>query len=137
MKKHHGTTKKKYDWRITPQNEPHIHLKRLIHFLSCFWLVINCIVLARLLPEPKKTSLIMIAFVFIFYAFIQQVDNRRGNWVWFGIVFIAIISVVLPAFVIFSYELYWYLIVIAAQILISTIIFIVFKKKTKKFREKC
>ena len=75
----------------------------------------------------------MIAFVFIFYAFIQQVDDRRGKWVWFGIVFIAIISVVLPAFVIFSYELYWYLIVIAAQILISTIIFIIFKKKTKKF----
>ena len=133
MKKNKGTTKKKYEYRITPQNEPHIHLKRLIHFLSCFWLVINCIVLARLLPEPKKTSLIMIAFVFIFYAFIQQVDDRRGNWVWYGIVFIAIISVALPAFLIFSYELYWYLIVIAVQIVISTIIFIIFKKKTKKF----
>ena len=133
MKKHKGTTKKKYDIYITPQNEPHIHLKRLLHFLSCFWFVINCIVPARLLPEPKKTSLIMLAFVLIVYAFIQQVDNRRGNWAWFGIVFFAIISVVLPAFEIFSYELYWYLIVIAAQILISTIIFIIFKKKTKKF----
>ena len=128
MKKHHGTTKKKYDWRITPQNEPYIHFKRLIHFLSCFWLVINCIVLAILLPETLS-FLLPIAFVFIFYAVIQQIDNRRGNWVWFGIVFIAIISVVLPAFVIFSYKLYWYLIVIAAQILISTIIFIIFKKK--------
>ena len=128
MKKHHGTTKKKYDVYITPQNEPHIHLKRLIHFLFCFWLVINCIVLAILLPETWS-FLLPLAFVFIFYAVIQQIDNRRGNWIWFGIIFIASFSVAMPAFVIFSYKLYWYLIVIAAQILISTIIFIIFKKK--------
>ena len=134
MKKHKGTTKKKYDYKISPQNEPHIHLKRLLHFLSCFWFVINCIVLARLLPEPKKTSLIMIAFVIIVYAFMQQIDNRRGNWVWWGIIFWAIASVVLPVMdIVLENDLYWYLIVIAVQILISTIIFFIFKKKTKKF----
>ena len=133
MKKHKGTTKKKYDYKISPQNEPHIHLKRLLHFLSCFWLVVNCIVLARLLPEPQKTSLIILAFVFIVYAFIQQIDNRRSNWTWFGIIFCAIISVAIPVYDALSYKLDWYLIVIAAQILISTIIFFIFKKKTKKF----
>ncbi len=131
MKKHKGTTKKKYDIYITPQNEPHIHLKRLLHFLSCFWFVINCSVPARLLPEPKKTSLIAIALVIIVYAFMQQIDNRRGNWVWWGIIFWAIISVVIPMTFILENDLYWYLIVIAAQILISTIIFLIFKKKTK------
>ena len=131
MKKHKGTTKKKYDYKISPQNEPHIHLKRLLHFLSCFWFVINCIVLARLLPEPKKTSLIGIALVIIVYAFMQQIDNRRGNWVWWGIIFWAIISIVIPMTFILENDLYWYLIVIAAQILISTIIFFIFKKKTK------
>ena len=129
MKRNKRTTKKNYDWYITPQNEPHIHLKRLIHFLSCFWLVINCIVLARLLPEPQKIHLIMLAFVFIVYAFIQQIDNRRGNWVWWGIIFWAIISIAIPIYDIFSYELYWYLIVIAVQIVISTIIFFIVKKK--------
>lgn len=134
MKKHKGTTKKKYDIYITPQNEPHIHLKRLLHFLSCFWFVINCIVPARLLPEPKKTSLIMMAFVIIVHAFMQQIDNRRGNWVWWGIIFWAIASVALPVmYIVLENDLYWYLIVIAAQILISTIIFFIFKKKTKKF----
>ena len=129
MKKQKGTEKKKYDIYISPQNEPHIHLKRLLHSLSCFWFVINCIVLARLLPERKKTSLIGIALVFIVYAFMQQIDNRRGNWVWWGIIFWAIISVVIPMTFILENDLYWYLIVIVSQILISTIIFIIFKKK--------
>ena len=129
MKRNKGTTKKKYDIYITPQNEPHIKLKRLIHFLSCFWLVINCIVLARLLPESQKIPSIMLAFIFIIHGFIFQIDNRRANWVWWGIVFFAIVSVAIPAFVIFSYDLYWYLIVIAAQIFISTIIFFIVKKK--------
>ena len=133
MKKQKGTEKKKYDIYISPQNEPHIHLKRLLHFLSCFWFVINCIVPARLLPEPKKTSLIVIALVIIVYAFMQQIDNRRGNWTWFGIVFWAIASVVMLVMYILENDLYWYLIVIAVQILISTIIFFIFKKKAKKF----
>ena len=128
MKRNRGTTKKKYDYRITPQNEPRMKYKRLLHFLSCFWLAINCIVLARLLPDPHKTSLIGIAFVIIVYAFIQQIDNRRGNWVWFGLVFWAIFSVAMPIMYVFVHDLYWYLIVIAAQILISTIIFFIFKK---------
>jgi hypothetical protein len=128
VKKHKGTTKKKYDIYITPQNEPHIHLKRLLHFLSCFWFVINCIVPARLLPEPKKTSLIMMAFVIIVHAFMQQIDNRRGNWVWWGIIFWAIASVVLPVMYILENDLYWYLIFIAVQIIISTIILFIVKK---------
>jgi hypothetical protein len=132
VKKHKGTTKKKYDIYITPQNEPHIHLKRLLHFLSCFWFVINCIVPARLLPEPKKTSLIVIALVIIVYAFIQQIDNRRARWVWWDVIFWAIASVVILVMDILENDLYWYLIVIAVQILISTIIFLIFKKKTKK-----
>ena len=136
MKKQKGTEKKKYDIYISPQNEPHIHLKRLLHFLSCFWFVINCIVLARLLPEPKKTSLIVIALVIIVYAFMQQIDNRRGNWTWFGIVFWAIASVVMLVMYILENDLYWYLIVIAVQILISTIIFLIFKKKSKKIVKK-
>ena len=132
MKKKQGTTKKKYEYRITPQNEPHIHFKRLLHFLSCFWLVINCIVLARLLSEPRKIPLIMFAFVFIVLAFIDQIDDRRGVWAWGRIIIFPIISVVLPVFETFSYELYWYLIVIAVQILVSIIIFLIFKKKVKK-----
>lgn len=84
--------------------------------------------MARLLPEPKKTSLIGIALVIIVYAFIQQIDNRRGNWTWFGIVFWAIASVVLPVMYILENDLYWYLIFIAVQIIISTIILFIVKK---------
>ena len=87
MKKHRGTTNRKYDYDISPQNEPYIHFKRLLHFLSCFWFVINCIVLAKLLPDQHKMPLIGLAFVIIVYALIQQIDQRRGNWTWFGIIF--------------------------------------------------
>jgi len=129
MKRNKGTTKKKYEYRITPQNEPHIHLKRLIHFLSCFWLVINCIVLARLLSEPRKIPLLLLAFVFIVLAFIDQIDDRRGVWAWGRIIIFPILFVAIPVFYIFSYNIYWYLIVIAVQIIISTIIFFIVKKK--------
>ena len=129
MKRNKGTTKKKYEYRITPQNEPHMKFKRLLHFLSCFWLVINCIVLARLLSEPRKIPLLLLAFVFIVLAFIDQIDDRRGMWAWGRIIIFPILSVAIPVFHIFSYNIYWYLIVIVAQILISTIIFIIFKKK--------
>jgi len=129
VKRNKGTTKKKYEYRITPQNEPHIHLKRLIHFLSCFWLVINCIVLARLLSEPRKIPLLLLAFVFIVLAFIDQIDDRRGVWAWGRIIIFPILFVAIPVFYIFSYNIYWYLIVIAVQIIISTIIFFIVKKK--------
>ena len=128
MKRKKGTTKKKYDVYITPQNEPQIKLKRLVHFLCCFWFAINCIVLARLLPDSQKMRFILLAFVLIVCAFIQQMDNRRDNWAWWGLIFFAIFSVVILVMDILAYGLYWCLIVIAVQILISTIIFIIFKK---------
>ena len=65
MNRKRGMTKKKYDYSISPHNEPQINLKRLLHFLSCLWLVINCIVLARLLPD-RRLHLVFLAFVFIF-----------------------------------------------------------------------
>jgi len=128
MKRKRETTKKKYDYRISPQTEPQINLKRLLHFLSCLWLVINCIVLARLLPD-RRLQLVFLAFVFIFYAFIQQIDTRRGNWAWRDMIFWAIFSVAMPISLVLAHNLYWYLTVIAGEIIISTIIFIIFKKK--------
>ena len=127
--KNRKTTKKKYDCYVSPQNEPHMKQKRLLHFLSCFWLVINCIVFANLLPTPKTSPLIALAFVFIVYAFIQQIDQRRSAWAWWAIIFWSIASVAISAGCILAYELYWYFIVIAAQIIISTIIFCICKKK--------
>lgn len=128
MNRKRGMTKKKYDYSISPHNEPQINLKRLLHFLSCLWLVINCIVLARLLPD-RRLHLVFLAFVFIFYAFIQQIDTRRGNWAWWGMIFWAIFSVAMPISLVLAHNLYWYLTVIAGEIIISTIIFIIFKKK--------
>ena len=128
MKRKRGTAKKKYDCLISAHNKPQINLKRLLHFLSCFWLVINCIVLANFLPNIKL-NLVLLSFVVIFYAFIQQIDDRKGNWAWWGIVFWTIFSVAMPISCVLVNNLYWYLSVIVGEIIISTIIFIIFKKK--------
>ena len=118
---------KNYNFYITPQNEPQLKLKRLVHFLSCFWLIINCIVQAKIFPDVRL-SLLFLAFVFGFYAFIQQIDGRKSNWAWWVLILFAIVSVAIPVFLILSYDLYWYLMVIAIQFIISIIIFFIFKK---------
>lgn len=117
--------KKNYNFYITPQNEPQLKLKRLVHFLSCFWLIINCVVQAKIFSE---VFLLFLAFVIVFYGFIQQIDRRKSNWTWWGLVLFAIVSVAIPVFLILSYDLYWYLMVIAIQSVISIIIFFIFKK---------
>ncbi len=128
MKKNRGTTKKKYEYYVTPQNDPHIGAKRLLHFLSSFCLVINFIILARLLPDIRKQS-VALAFVIIFYAIIQQMDRRKGNWVWWGIIFFSVFSFAIPIWFVLSFDLYWYLAVIGGQVIVSAIIFFIYRKK--------
>ena len=128
MKKNRGTTKKKYECDITPQNNPDIGSKRLLHIFSCFWLLINCVLLARLLPDIRNVA-IGLAFVSVFYAIIHLIDQRKENWVWWGMIFWAVFSFSLPIVIVSLFNLYWYLAVIAVQIIVSAVIFFIYKKK--------
>ena len=120
--------KKNYDYYITPQNTSQFKLKRILHILSNACLVINLIVFAMLLPDIRLWTL-GLAFVFVSYIFLQLFDKRKDQWAWWVIILGIFISIAVSVCYVLLFDLYLYLIVIAAQIIISTIIFCILKKK--------
>ena len=103
-------------------------LKRILHILSNTCLVINLIVFAILLPEIRLWTL-GIAFVFTAYLFLQLFDKRKDQWAWWVIIFGIVLSLVISVCYILLFDLYLYFIVIAIQIIVSTIVFCIFKRK--------
>ena len=120
--------KKSYNYWVTPQNTPHLKSKRILHILSNTCLVINLIIFAILLPDVRLWTL-GLAFVFTAYLFLQLFDKRKDQWAWWGIIFDVFISIAVSLCYILLFNLYLYFIVIAAQIIISIIIFCILTKK--------
>ena len=120
--------KKDYDYWVTPQNNPQFNLKRILHILSSTCLVINLIVFAILLPDIRLWTF-GLSFVFLSYIFLQLFDKRKDQWAWCGIIFGIVLSLTISVCYILLFDLYLYFIVIAAQIIISTIVFCTLKKK--------
>ena len=120
--------KKNYNYWVTPHNTPQFKLKRILHILSNTCLVINLIVFAILLPEIRLWTL-GIAFVSTAYLFLQLFDKRKDQWAWWDIIFGIVLSLVISVCYILLFDLYLYFIVIAIQIIVSTIVFCIFKRK--------
>ena len=120
--------KKNYNYFVTPQNTPQFKSKRILHVLSSACLVINLIVFAVLLPEIRLLTL-GLAFVFLAYTFLKLFDKRRDEWAWWVIIFGIVGSIAISVCYILLFDLYLYFIVIAMQIIVSTIVFCIFKRK--------
>ena len=119
--------KKNYNDWVTPHT-PQFKSKRILHILSITCLVINLIVFAILLPEIRLWTL-GIAIVFTAYLFLQLFDKRKDQWAWWVIIFGIVLSLVISVCYILLFDLYLYFIVIAIQIIVSTIVFCIFKRK--------
>ena len=120
--------KKNYDYYITPQNTPQIKSKRILHILSNTCLVINLIVFAILIPNIRLWTL-GLACLFIAYIFLQLFDKRKYQWAWWVIIFGIVLSIAISVCYIILFDLYFYFTILAAQLIISSVIFCVFKKK--------
>ena len=120
--------KKNYNYWATSQNTPQFKLKRMLHILSNACLVINLIVFAILLPEIRLWTL-GLAFCFLAYTFLQLFDKRKDQWAWWVIIFGIVLSLAISVCYILLFDLYLYFVVIAAQVIISTVIFGVLKRK--------
>ena len=123
-----GNMKKNYNYWVTSQNTPQFKSKRILHILSSTCLVINLIVFAILLPEIRLWTL-GIAFVFTAYLFLQLFDKRKDQWAWWIIIFGIVLSIAVSVCYALLFDLYLYLIVIAAEIIISTVVFCILKRK--------
>ena len=120
--------KKNYNYYVTPQNTPQFKLMRILHILSNTCLVVNLIVFAILLPDIRLW-LLGLAFVFLVYTFLQLFDKRQDQWTWWVIIFGIAIALAVSVFYVVLFTLYLYFIVIAAEIIISTVIFFILKRK--------
>ena len=120
--------KKNYNDWVTPQNTPQFKLKRILHILSNACLVVNLVVFAILLPEIRLWTL-SLAFCFLAYTFLQLFDKRKDQWAWWVIIFDIVISTVISVFYVILFDLYLYFIVIATQVIISTVISYILNKK--------
>ncbi len=120
--------KKNYNYFVTPQNTSQFKLKRILHILSNTCLVINLIVFAILLPDIRLWTL-GLAFIFIAYTLLQLFDKRRDEWDWWVIVFGIILSVAVSVCYVILFDLYLYFIILAVQIIVSTVVFYILKKK--------
>ena len=120
--------KKNYNYWVTPQNTPQFKSKRILHLLSNTCLVINLIVFAILLPEIRLWTL-GIAFVFTAYLFLQLFDKRKDQWAWWVIIFGIVLSIAVSVCYIILFDLYFYFTILVAQLIISSVIFYIFKKK--------
>lgn len=120
--------KKNYNYFVAPQNTRQFKLKRILHILSSTFLVVNLIVFVILLPDIRIWTL-GLAFCFIAYIFLQLFDKRKDQWAWWVIIFGIVLSIAISVCYILLFDLYLYFIVIAAQIIISTAVFCLFKKK--------
>ena len=120
--------RKNYNHWVTPQNTPQFKLKRILHILSSICLVVNLVVFAILLPEIRLWTL-GLAFLFLAYTFLQLFDKRKDQWAWWVIIFGIVISIAISVCYVLLFDLYLYFIIITAEIIISTVIFCILKRK--------
>ena len=120
--------KKNYDYYVTHQSITQIKLKRILHILSNTCLVINLIVFAVLIPNIRIWTF-GLAFLFIAYIFLQLFDKRKDQWAWWVIIFGIVLSIAISVCYIILFDLYFYFAILVAQLIISSVIFCVFKKK--------
>ena len=116
--------KKNYNYWATHQSTPQFKLKRILHILSSACLVINLIAFAILLPEIRLWTL-GLAFCFLAYTFLQLFDKRKDQWAWWVIIFGIVLSLAISVCYVLLFDLYLYFVVIAAQVIISTVVFCV------------
>lgn len=119
--------KKDYDRYISPQNNPQIKSKRLVHLLSSSCLVVNLIVFAILLPDIRAWTL-GLAVVFLGYAILMLFDERKSEWAWWSIILGIVISIAVSICYTLLFSLYFYFAVMGVEIILSSVIFYVFKK---------
>ncbi len=119
--------KKDYDGLISPQNDPHIRQKRILHLLSNGWLVLNLIVFAILVPEIRAWTVVL-AVVFAVLTLIILSDERKSAWTWGSIIGEGVVSIAISVCYTLLIESRWYFAVIGAEVIISIVLLYIAKK---------
>ena len=115
--------------KYSPQRKiPDFHRKRLVHLLSCGCLTVNLLVFAILLPDVRAWTL-GVAAVTVAHAVLLLFDRRKSEWAWWCMAFEAVVAVGILLGYVLLFELYFYIAVLGAQVLIAGVLWAVFHKK--------
>ena len=112
-------------------NIPSYKTKLLLHLLSHVCLVINLVAFALILPDVRLWT-IGIAALVATYTVVFVFDKRRHEWEWWSIAFGILLSVAFPICYILLFDLYFYFIVLGAEALISSLIFLFLRSELDK-----
>ncbi len=115
--------------KYSPQRKvPNFHRKRLVHLFSCGLLTVNLLAFAVLLPAVRAWTL-GVAAVAVAHAVFLLFDRRKSEWAWWWMVFEAVVAVGISLGYVLLFELYAYIAVLGAQMLIAGVLWAVFHKK--------
>ena len=95
--------------------------KRLWYLLSKFFLVVNLIVFAILLPEVRLETF-GIAFCFVAYTALHLWDQRNAEWTLRSVIVRVVISLGISLSYAILFEVYGFIVVIFPECLISYVI---------------
>ena len=107
---------------------PHYTEKLLIHLFSFGFLIANLIAFAILQSDIRAWTL-GAAAILALYAIVFLFDKRKHEWEWWCIVFGVLVALSISVCYTLLFKLYFYFLVIAAEILLSAVLFRVFKNK--------
>lgn len=108
---------KDYDVYVTPQNTPRFRERRMLFVAAMGMLTANLVVFACLVPEIRR-GMIVCAVLITAFSVVQYFENRKAMWTWWYLLTDCVLFVLLKVGLLLRLDAYWYLAVLAAEILL-------------------
>ena len=108
---------KNYDVYVTPQNTPRFRERRMLFVAAMGMLTGNLVVFACLVPEIRRGMLVC-AVLSTAFTVMQYFENRKAMWTWWYILADCALFPLLTVGLLLRLDAYWYLAVLAAEILL-------------------
>lgn len=108
---------KDYDVYVTPQNTPRFRERRRLFMMAMGMLTANLVVFACLVPEIRR-GMIVCAVLSTVLTVVRYFEKRKVMWAWWYILTNCVIFVLLTVGLLLRLGAYWYLAVLAAEMLL-------------------
>lgn len=124
---------KEYDAYVTQQNTPRFRKRRMLFVAAMGMLTANLVVFACLVPEIRR-GMIVCAVLSSAFTVVQYFENRKAMWTWWYILTDCALFPLLTVGLLLRLDAYWYLAVLAAEILLWIVLAAVLLRP--KFRKR-
>lgn len=123
---------KNYDVYVTPQNMPRFRERKILFLTAMGLLTVNLLVFACLFPEIRREMIVIVVLSAVLTA-VQYFEKRKAMWTWWYILTGCVLFALLTVGLILRLGAYWYLAVLAAEMLVCAgLAFVLLRPKYKK-----